>query len=142
MSIPQGVRESLKAWREATPLNTPGDWDFAGPATGGKRPFWPDSMLIRYIQPVAESAGLGHIGWHTFRHSLSAWGKEALKLEETNELLRHSNIQTTSDIYGGLSLEAKRKAQANLIYCNRTAKADPPQFRVSAKVYLLVRPDR
>jgi len=58
---------------------------------------------------------LGWIGWHTFRHSLSAWGKEALKLEETKELLRHSNVQTTSDVYGGLSLEAKRAAQGRLV---------------------------
>lgn len=100
MRFPQGVRESLKDWREATPFNTPGDWVFASLATDGKRPFWPDSMLTRHIQPVAESAGLGHIGRHTFRHSLSAWGKEAFKLEETKELRRHSNIQTTSDIYG------------------------------------------
>ena len=71
--------------------------------------------LLQMFGPVAESAGLGHIGWQTFRHSLSAWGKEAFNLEETKNLLRHSNIQITSDIYGGLSLEAKRKAQANLV---------------------------
>jgi integrase len=68
-------------------------------------------MLAKYIRPIAEAAGFGKIGWHTFRHSLSAWGKEALKLEETKELLRHANLQTTSDIYGGLSLAAKREAQ-------------------------------
>ena len=72
-------------------------------------------MLAQYIRPKAEEAGLGCVGWHTFRHSLSSWGKEALKLEETKELLRHSNVQTTSDIYGGLSLEAKRDAQDRLV---------------------------
>jgi hypothetical protein len=46
---------------------------------------------------------------------VSAWGKESLKLEETKELLRHSNVQTTSDIYGGLSLAAKRAAQNRLV---------------------------
>lgn len=51
----------------------------------------------------------------TFRHSLSAWGKETLKLEETKELLRHANLQTTSDIYAGLTLEAKRAAQGRLV---------------------------
>ena len=115
ISIPADVCNSLLEWKKTTPYSKPDDWVLASPATGGKRPFWPDSMMTRYIQPVAEAAGLGHIGWHTFRHSLSAWGKEALKLEETKELLRHSNVQTTSDIYGGLSLEAKRKAQARLV---------------------------
>ncbi len=72
-------------------------------------------MLAKYIRPIAKAAGFGKIGWHTFRHSLSAWGKEALKLEETKELLRHSNVQTTFDIYGGLSLAAKREAQDRLV---------------------------
>jgi len=38
-----------------------------------------------------------------------------LKLEETKEILRHANIQTTSDIYKGLPLEAKRAAQQRLV---------------------------
>jgi integrase len=115
MSIPSEVRDSLIAWKELTPYNSPDDWVFASTATKGRRPFWPDSMLAQYIRPKAEEAGFGRIGWHTFRHSLSSWGKEALKLEETKELLRHSNVRTTSDIYGGLSLEAKRAAQDRLV---------------------------
>jgi len=115
MSIPAEVQDCLIAWKKLTPYRSPGDWVFASPATNGRRPFWPDSMLTTYIRPIAEAAGFGKIGWHTFRHSLSAWGKEALKLEETKELLRHSNVQTTSDIYGGLSLEAKRAAQDRLV---------------------------
>jgi integrase len=115
ISIPAEVRDSLIAWKKQTPYRSPGDWVFASPATNGHRPFWPDSMLVKYIRPIAEAAGFGKIGWHTFRHSLSAWGKQALKLEETKELLRHSNVQTTSDIYGGLSLAAKRVAQDRLV---------------------------
>ena len=125
ISIPTEVRDSLIAWKKQTPCNAPGDWVFASPATNGRRPFWPDSMLAKYIRPAAEAAGFGKIGWHTFRHSLSAWGKEALKLEETKELLRHSNIQTTSDIYGGLSLAAKRAAQERLLKFVREAGAEP-----------------
>jgi len=49
-------------WKENTPCSAPGDWVFASPATAGKRPFWLDSMLANYIQPIAEPAGLGHIG--------------------------------------------------------------------------------
>jgi len=98
-----------------TPYSAPGDWVFASQATKGKRPIWPDSMLADYIRPIAEKAGLGRIGWHTFRHSLSSWGKQVLTLEETKELVRHANIQTTSDIYGGLSLDAKRTAQTRLV---------------------------
>jgi integrase len=83
-------------------------------------------MLADYIRPVAEKAGLGRIGWHTFRHSLTSWGKQALSLEETKELARHADIQTTSNIYGGLSLDAKRAAQERLVeFVHQTAKKPP-----------------
>jgi integrase len=125
MSIPAEVRNSLTAWKKQTLYRSPGDWVFASPATNGNRPFWPDSMLVKHIRPIAQAAGFGKIGWHTFRHSLSAWGKEALKLEETKELLRHSNVQTTSDIYGGLSLEAKRAAQGRLVkFVHRVSRGE------------------
>lgn len=48
-------------------------------------------------------------------YSASQWSKQALKLEETKEILRHANIQTTSDIDKGLPLEAKRAAQPRLV---------------------------
>jgi integrase len=115
MSIPADAKEALLEWKELTPYSAPGDWVFASPGTKGKRPLWPDSMLAKYIQPIAEAAGFGHIGWHTFRHSFCAWGKSALKLDETKELARHQNLATTSDLYGGLSLGAKRNAQARLV---------------------------
>jgi integrase len=126
MSIPAEVKDALLDWKEKTPYSAPGDWVFASPATRGKRPFWPDSMLANYIQPIAAAAGLGHIGWHTFRHSFYGWGKSALKLDETKELARHQNIATTSDLYGGMSLDAKRKAQSRLVkYVRREAKKRP-----------------
>jgi hypothetical protein len=47
-----------------------------------------------------------------------------LTLEETKELVRHANIQTTSDIYGGLSLDAKRAAQSRLVnFVNELGKS-------------------
>jgi integrase len=105
----------LIEWKKHTPYCAPENWVFASPITKGERPFWPDSILANYIQPIAEAAGFGHIGWHTFRHSVSAWSKQALKLEETKAILRHASYQTASDIYKGLPLEAKRAAQQRLV---------------------------
>jgi hypothetical protein len=83
-------------------------------------------MLANYIQLIAVAAGLGHIGWHTSRHSFCGWGKSALKLDETKELACQQNIATTSDLYGGMSLDAKRKAQSRLVeYVHREAKKRP-----------------
>jgi hypothetical protein len=33
-------------------------------------------MLADHIQPIAEKAGYGKIGWHTFRHSYTCWEKK------------------------------------------------------------------
>ena len=54
-------------------------------------------MLKRIIQPVAQRSGFVRIGWHTFRYTFVSWGKAVLKLEETKELARHQDLQTTSD---------------------------------------------
>src|ERR1700736_4866989 len=54
--------------------------------------------------------------WHSFRHTVSAWGKEAgFTLEEVKTLLRHENIATTSQVYGAPQMEAKRELQRRLV---------------------------
>jgi integrase len=115
MALPAEVKQALLEWKKNTPYSEPEDWVFASLWTKGKRPYWPEGILANHIQPIAEAAGFGQVGWHTFRHSVAQWSKQALKLEETKEILRHANIQTTSDIYKGLPLEAKRAAQKRLV---------------------------
>jgi site-specific recombinase XerD len=36
------------------------------------KPRWQESILQRQIKPAALRAGIGKIGWHTFRHSYSS----------------------------------------------------------------------
>ena len=43
----------------------------------GQAAFWPAQLLKAHIKPIALSLGLPNIGWHSFRHTVSAWGKEA-----------------------------------------------------------------
>jgi integrase len=105
----------LRQWRSITPHPTENDWVFASPYTKGERPFWPAQLLKTHIKPVALKAGLPSIAWHSFRHTVSAWGKEAgLELEDV-KTLRQEKIATTSEIYGHLGLEAKRRIQQRLI---------------------------
>jgi integrase len=42
------------------------DWIFANPETG--KPYWPGRIQENWLVPAAEKAGIGRIGWHTFRH--------------------------------------------------------------------------
>jgi len=48
-----------------------GESDFAFASPDGKPP-WPDSILADHLEPAAKAAGIGKIGWHTFRHTYSA----------------------------------------------------------------------
>ena len=113
--LPLDVIEALLAWRAATPYNKETDWVFASPHSHGRLPYYPGQFLKDRIKPVAKELGLGNVGWHTFRHSVSSWGKEALKLGQTKELLRHASLATTAELYGDLNLEAKREAQEELV---------------------------
>ena len=116
LPLPAEVLVLLREWQSVTPYNQPADWIFASPRTRGQRPLWPQQLLKTHIKPVALAAGLPSIGWHSFRHTVSAWGKEAgLELEEVKTLMRHENIATTSDVYGDLGLAAKRRIQQQLV---------------------------
>ncbi len=47
---------------------------------------------------------------------MSTWGKEAgLELEDVKTLLRHEDIATTSNVYGDLGMDAKRRIQQRLV---------------------------
>jgi integrase len=125
LPLPDELLDLLREWHSISPFNKPDDWIFASPYTKGQRPFWPSQLLKKHIKPVALAAGLPSIGWHSFRHTVSAWGKEAgLKLEDVKTLLRHEDIATTSNVYGDLGMDAKRRIQQRLVaFVNEQAKA-------------------
>ncbi len=134
LPIPDELMDLLRQWHSISPYNRPDDWIFASPYTKGLRPFWPAQLLKKHIKPVALAAGLPNIGWHSFRHSVSAWGKEAgLKLEDVKTLLRHEDIATTSNVYGDLGMDAKRRIQQRLVaFVNEQAKAAEEASRIEA----------
>src|SRR4051794_11073541 len=46
-------------------------------------------------------AGLGDIGWHTFRHTYRAWlDATGAPLGVQQKLMRHADIRTTTNVYG------------------------------------------
>jgi integrase len=84
------------------------DFVFAGDS--GK-PRWKDCLLADYLKPAAAKAGIGNIGWHTFRHTYSTL-LHALGTTPAvqKELLRHANIQTTMNVYTQAISADKRDA--------------------------------
>jgi integrase len=72
--------------------------------------------MRHFIQPIARKLGIGDINWHTFRHTYSTLlqnnGEDPKVVQE---LLRHSSIKVTMDIYTQAVTAAKRKAQSKVV---------------------------
>ena len=89
------------------------DWVF------GNR-FWrPRSqqvILRRHIKPAALRAGVGKIGWHTFRHSYSTLLRGlGADIKVQQELLRHSTVQSTMNPYTQAVSEQKRIVNSTVV---------------------------
>lgn len=83
------------------------EWVFPSPVTGGCRSA--DTILNDYIKPTALKIGLPKVGWHTFRHSYKSWqSKGGATLSQLKDMMRHSDISTTANIYGGTPVEDMR----------------------------------
>jgi len=106
MPLPEDVVKLLREWQSSTPYNQPHDWVFASSVKEGKTPLDRFCLMKKYIQPVVRKLGLPHISWHSFRHSLSSWGKACLTAEDRKVLLRHGTT-ASGEGYGEVSLEKK-----------------------------------
>lgn len=106
------LAELLQGWRTQTPYPRDADRVFASPFTQGIRPYWPESALKDHVRPAAKKAGISkHVGWHTWRHSVgSALGHAGENVKVVQEVLRHANSRTTTDVYQQADQAAKRSA--------------------------------
>jgi integrase len=111
--IPQDLADALIEWRGQCLYRADDNWVLASPTTNGRNPLWLDIVLQRYIHPILIDAGITKtVGWHTFRRSLSViLANQGEKVKVVQELLRHSNVSTTLELYQQADQEAKRAAQ-------------------------------
>jgi integrase len=71
--------------------------------------------ILRTIQIAAEKAGMSDIGVHTLRHSAAvAWLEAGVHIKAVADLLGHSSIAITGDIYGHTSDDRARAAVEGL----------------------------
>lgn len=67
--------------------------------------------LLRVIETAAKAAGVEDIGVHTLRHSAAvAWLDAGVHIKAVADLLGHSSIAITGDVYGHTSEETARAA--------------------------------
>ena len=108
---------ALIQWRKHCAYIKSEDWVFASKRYRGRRPYWGQAILRKYIRPAAQRAGIQkRFGWHTFRHSYSTLLRSVgTEFKVMQELLRHSSLRSTLDIYTQAVTPAKHAAQAAVL---------------------------
>jgi integrase len=111
------VADAVFAWRKQSTYTKPDDWIFASRRHRGRHPFWGQAILRKYVRPVAEKIGIQKcIGWHTFRHTYSTLLRSVgTEFKVMQELLRHSTLRSTLDVYTQAITPAKHAAQAAVL---------------------------
>jgi len=116
LPLDSALAELLWAWMQRSPFNQDQDWVFASPFQGGLMPYRAWGIQQRYLKAAGRRAGLGDIGWHTFRHTFSSLLRsngEDVKVQQ--ELLRHADVRTTLNIYTQALSEQKRQAHSKVV---------------------------
>ena len=111
------LAEALIQWRERCRYREPEDWVFANEHYRGRHPYWGQAILRSIVRPVAERIGIKKwFGWHTFRHTYSTLLRSVgTEFKVMQELMRHSSLRSTIDIYTQAVTPAKRAAQAAVL---------------------------
>jgi integrase len=125
LPIDPRLAEPLQKLQKRSLHAGPQDWVFANRAGRSRAQ---QNILQRQLRPAAVRAAIGKIGWHTFRHSYSTMLRAAgADIKVQQELLRHSTIQSTMNIYTQAVSEQKRAANSTVvaILFNEIASQNP-----------------
>jgi integrase len=90
------IAQVLMAWRQESVYTKPQDWVWASPHKQGFEPYWPQTIMQRFIRPAAAAAGITkRIGWNNFRHTFSTLIKSlGVDAKVVQELMRHASFRT------------------------------------------------
>ncbi len=116
LPIDPSIAEVLIRWREQTVFQAPEEWIFASPFAAGHKPYHRWSAQNQVLSPAGIRAGIGPVGWHDLRHSHRMWLDETgAPVGVQKELMRHANIATTMNVYGGAMSADMRKAHRSVV---------------------------
>jgi integrase len=120
--VDEFLAQDLLEWYRHAPCAQPEDWIFASTSNraGRKRgvnPVGLASVMRYHIRAAARRVGITkRLSWHTFRHTFSTLLKaNGEDVKVVQELLRHSSIRITMDVYTQAMAPAKRVAQSKVV---------------------------
>jgi integrase len=118
------LAESLLEWRKHCIAIKPDDWVFASKRSRGRKPYWGQAILRKYVRPVAEKVGIQKcIGWHTFRHYLSSLtmssdsGRGPFKSEYSHQDVGSANVSPDIVLSTLQAVEEPEELIARVITC-------------------------
>ena len=105
--------ETLLKWKEQQHYRTPDDWVFSSKRHRRRKPFWGQEILRTSILPRAHELSIKkRFGWRTFRHTYSTLLRSVgTEFKVMQELLRHSSLRSTLDVYTQAITPSKHAAQ-------------------------------
>lgn len=117
--LPAGMVTALKAWRtqQLQERLAAGDqWTDTGAVLATEFGTMVDPRnLLRTVEIAARKAGIEDVGAHTLRHSAAvAWLENGVHIKAAADLLGHSSISITGDLYGHTSDDTARAAVEGL----------------------------
>lgn len=105
----------LKRWKQTTGFREETDWMFASPARLGRMP-WSYDAVLDALQRASVALGMGKLATHSMRHSFRSWLDAAgTPITVQKQLMRHSSIKTTLDIYGDVVTNEVSTAHSKVV---------------------------
>lgn len=115
MTLDARLLAVLSGWRQRSEFREPEDWIFPSPVKLGRLPY-SYTGYWRGLQDAATTAGLGRLGTHTFRHTYRSWlDAVGTAITVQQKLMRHSDIQTTLNIYGDVVTSEMKEASSKVV---------------------------
>jgi integrase len=114
MSLDSALLVVLSAWKQETEFRNAEDWIFPSPVKLGRLPY-SYTGYWRALQGAAVAAGIGRLGTHSFRHTYRSWlDAVGTAITVQQKLMRHSDIQTTLNIYGDIVTDEMEQASSKI----------------------------
>jgi len=114
MTLDRRLLSVLSGWRQRSEFRGADDWMFPSPLKLGRLPY-SYTGYWRALQDASSAAGLGRLGTHSFRHTYRSWlDAVGTALTVQQRLMRHSDIQTTLNIYGDVVTGEMQEASSKV----------------------------